>query len=106
MTEPDCTEDCQGRAGIRHADEGNAGLRLPLAEDAYRAACCGLRDIVVPVGLEAGHGHKQVSRLGFAGIVADTGDLKFRVGVDFQNGNIPQQFRELHCITSNSLVNH
>ena len=106
MTEPVCAEDRQGCAGIRHADEGNAGLRLPLAEDADRAACCGLRDKVVPVFFEAGHGHKQVSRLGFAGIVADAGDLEFRVGVGFQNGNIPQQFRELHCITSNSLVNH
>ena len=76
MRKPVRTELRQRGARVGNDDIRNVDLRLFFADDADRAVFRSLGDILMPVGLEAGDGHKQAARRHLARVILHVGDLK------------------------------
>ena len=57
-------------------------------------------DKSVAIGSKAGNGHKQGPGGHLSGIVADGGDLRFRVGGQLHHRNSRQQFSQFHSLSS------
>ena len=87
-----------GQRAARGRDHGvgQAALDLMLADSADRALLLRHGDISVPVGLHTGDRHKEVAGLCRARVIADAGDLLFRVGIAAQKLQPREQILQFH----------
>ena len=96
MAEEIAADHSQAPAGVRHLNIGDFLLRNPLTQHRRRALFPGLADEAVSVHCVARHGHKQVPRLGFPGVIADAGDLHFQIRCGGENVQSSQDFLQFH----------